>query len=393
MPRRVYTYDGRPRLGRSGTCCRRSAPSCSRPASLLFFVDALRTWRRPRTRRTATRGSAGTLEWLPPSDYGVRSIPRGRLARAAVEPAGAGRRRSTAGRALAAGHAPSAGARRSSPARAGRGRCTCCCCPATAGRRSWPRVGTAGFFLLLTVKWLLPAFAFGIVAVAATLVLAVADRPAAAAPDGRGRPTASRLPVGATGRRLALVVGDGGPGGRRPDDLRLARVRARARRRCAPRSARRRARACPPTASPGPSSRCSSPRRWRSRRRCGARRGPATRGIGPLARSWRRSPACSWRRRRRSRPSVFVLRMHGAAGLAPVRDAWSATVAALVAWQVFHAVVLVADGGLRDRPDRRRPRRRAEPGDDRQRRPLLAGAMLQGALGVALVQLLPRVLG
>ena len=85
--------------------------------------------------------------------------------------------------------------------------------------------------------------------------------------------------------------------------------------------------------------------------------------------------------------------MHGAAGLAPVRDAWSATVAALVAWQVFHAVVLAVDGRLRDRPDRRRP---VGP----QSRATLdnvglywQGAMLQGVLGVALVQLLPRLLG
>ena len=88
--------------------------------------------------------------------------------------------------------------------------------------------------------------------------------------------------------------------------------------------------------------------------------------------------------------SVFVLRMHGAAGLAPVRDAWSATVATLVAWQVFHAAVLVLMAGYADRPDRRRPRRAAQPGDDRQRRPLLAGDDAAGALGIALVQLLPR---
>ena len=38
--------------------------------------------------------------------------------------------------------------------------------------------------------------------------------------------------------------------------------------------------------------------------------------------------------------TLALLTAQQAAGLEPVRDAWSASVAALVAWQVFHAVVL-----------------------------------------------------
>ena len=85
--------------------------------------------------------------------------------------------------------------------------------------------------------------------------------------------------------------------------------------------------------------------------------------------------------------------MHGAAGLAPVRDAWSATVAALVAWQVFHAVVLVVMAGYAI------ARIGAGHVGARSRATIdnvglyWHGAMLQGALGVALVQLLPRMLG
>jgi cytochrome c oxidase subunit I+III len=89
----------------------------------------------------------------------------------------------------------------------------------------------------------------------------------------------------------------------------------------------------------------------------------------------------------------LVLRMHGAAGLAPVRDAWSATVATLVAWQVFHAVVLVLMAGYaiaRIAAGHVGPRSRATIDNVGL---YWLGTMLQGALGVALVQLLPRLLG
>jgi len=82
-----------------------------------------------------------------------------------------------------------------------------------------------------------------------------------------------------------------------------------------------------------------------------------------------------------------------AAGLAPVRDAWSASVGALVAWQAFHAIVLalmaayllarIWSGVL----------------TDRSRATLDAtalfwhGVTVQGGIGLAVVQWLPRWLG
>ena len=128
MPRRVYTYAAEPGLERARTCCRRSAPSCSRPASLLFFVDVAAHLRRAASASTATRGSAGTLEWLPNGSYGTRSIPQVDSREPLWDrPALAARsrgRRSTGCPARRSG-----GARRWSPARGARGRATCCVLP------------------------------------------------------------------------------------------------------------------------------------------------------------------------------------------------------------------------------------------------------------------------
>ena len=151
---------------------------------------------------------------------------RARASRCGTEPALA--RRGRGRPALAARHGRPAGARRWSPARVGaRAAPPAACCPATAGCRCSPRVGTAGFFLLLTVKWVVPACLFGVLALAATLRwLWQTDRPRS--PSGRGRDRSLRAGRRA-GAALACVVGDGDPGRRRPDDLRVAAVRAPAR--------------------------------------------------------------------------------------------------------------------------------------------------------------------
>ena len=286
MPRRVYTYQGglgwdadepavvarrggarrgdRAVLRRCAACLARQGPAARRPVA----VRHARVAARRGLRRAQHSG--------------------GRFARAAVEPAGPDRRGGRR-RALAAGqrlrrsrdaHHPSApGAADASPRPHRR--------QLVAVRRRRLHGG------------LLPA-ADGQVAGAGVRLrhrrgrgdggLAVADRSPAAAPDRRGgdrRPSAGRRDR----HQLALVVGDAGPGGRRPDDLRLARLRPHSCRdacrglSAAGRAAARRRR------SPGPSWPCSPPRRWRSRRRCGARRGPASRPRRAAARSWRRSPA------------------------------------------------------------------------------------------------------
>ena len=74
MPRRVYTYaDG---MG-WGTLNMLSTVGAFAFALgvLLFLIDAARVLRRPE-RDHRNPWNAGTLEWLPPRDYGVRSIPQ-----------------------------------------------------------------------------------------------------------------------------------------------------------------------------------------------------------------------------------------------------------------------------------------------------------------------------
>ena len=75
-------------------------------------------------------------------------------------------------------------------------------------------VGTAGFFLLLTVKWVVPASLFGVLALAATLIWVwQTDRPPVAerveVATGRFLPVgAPELPAGYVpfGRFLALLI-------------------------------------------------------------------------------------------------------------------------------------------------------------------------------------------
>ena len=160
--------------------------------------------------------------------------------------------------------------------------------------------------------------------------------------------------------------------------------------RCAPRSARRPAPACPATARQRSPRCCSAPRRWpcSSRRGVGLARGRGD-GFARLAfAAWVVVAALAT-----TAAAVLVLRMHGEAGLAPVRDAWSATVATLLAWQVLHAVVLGAMAAYllaRIGKGLIGPRSRATLDNVAL---YGQGAMLQGVLGIALVQWLPRVLG
>ena len=128
----------RARLERSGTCCRPSARSCSPPASLLFVVDAVRTWRRPRAdARQPVAGADARMaagRRLRRAQHPARCASREPL----VDQPGAGRQRSTAG----AHWLPGTDVRRPRDAgdRAARGARprTCCCCRATAGGRSSP---------------------------------------------------------------------------------------------------------------------------------------------------------------------------------------------------------------------------------------------------------------
>jgi cytochrome c oxidase subunit I+III len=385
MPRRVYTYQAG--LGWDLWNLLSTLGAAVLAAGIvLFFVDALRVWLRE-DRPHGDPWRAGTLEWLPAEDYGVRSIPEvdsreplwSRPGLSAEVVAGAHWLPGTVfgGRETLVTHP-----RRARPLHL----------LILTGDSWWPFAAglcTAGFFLLLTVKWMLPAFAFGLAAVVATVVwLWQTDRP----PPSPSAEVASgvHLPVGAAGRRshswwatLVLVV----------VDLTIFASLAFAHLHVA-----MRAEVCPPPGArlPGDVSAAIAALLlgaaalalfFAARRRPGEGTAPAGFARLVLA-AWVVVAALAT-----IAAAAMVLKMHGDAGLAPVRDAWSATVATLVAWQVLHAVVLVAmaayllariGAGLLGPQSRATLDNVALYGQ---------GAMLQGVLGIALVQWLPTMLG
>ncbi|MDI3379977.1 cytochrome c oxidase subunit I [Xenophilus aerolatus] len=195
MPRRVYTYaDG---LGWNLLNLLSTVGAFVFAIGvLLCFVDAVRALRRPE-RDHGNPWRAGTLEWLPPRDYGVRSIPQV----GSTEPLWD---RPTLAEEVEAG-------RHWLPGTVFGGRETLVTSVRAARplhllrlpTDGWPpflaAVGTAGFFLLLTVEWMVPAFVFGAGAIASMVVwLWGSDR---AAPADRAEvATGVFVPVGATGR-------------------------------------------------------------------------------------------------------------------------------------------------------------------------------------------------
>jgi cytochrome c oxidase subunit I+III len=385
MPRRVYTYQAG--LGWDLWNLLSTLGAAVLAAGIvLFFVDALRVWL-GEDRAHGDPWRAGTLEWLPAEDYGVRSIPEvdsreplwSRPGLPAEVAAGAHWLPGTVfgGRETLITHP-----RRARPLHL----------LILTGDSWWPFAAglcTAGFFLLLTVKWIVPAFAFGLAAIGAAVVwLWQTDRP----PPSPTAEVASgvHLPVGAVGRRshswwatLVLVV----------VDLTIFASLAFAHLHVA-----MRAEACPPPGArlpgDGPAAiaalllgAAALALFLAARRRLGE--GAAPTGFARLAlAAWVAVAALAT-----IAAAVLVLRMHGAADLAPVRDAWSATVATLVAWQVLHAVVLGAMAAYllaRIAKGLIGPRSRATLDNVAL---YGQGAMLQGVLGVALVQWLPRWLG
>jgi len=194
MPRRVYTYA--PGLGWDGLNMLSTVGAFVFAAGvLLFAADAWRTLRRKK-REHANPWQASTLEWLPSDCYAVRSIPqidsqeplwdRPSLAQEVEEGA------------------------HWLPGTATGLRETIVTSPVSATPRYllvlpadswWPflsAVGTAGFFLLLTIKLTALAWAFGALAIVALLAwLWGQDRP----PPRRTAQVADEvsLPVGAAG--------------------------------------------------------------------------------------------------------------------------------------------------------------------------------------------------
>ena len=165
MPRRVYTYDAG--LGWELWNLLSSIGAAVFAAGvLLFLVDALRTWLRP-PQDAGNPWQAGTLEWLPAGDYGTRSIPQvtsreplwDRPGLAAEVEAG---RHWLPGTVTGARETIVTSALHARPMQL-------LVLPGDSWLPLLAGLGTAGFFLLLTVQWTVLASSFGVAGLAALL--------------------------------------------------------------------------------------------------------------------------------------------------------------------------------------------------------------------------------
>jgi cytochrome c oxidase subunit I+III len=376
MPRRVYTYD--PGLGWTAWNLLSSIGAFVFAAGVvLCLLDALRTWMRA-DRPHGNPWQGGTLEWLSAGSYNTRSIPQVDSREplwsrpALAEEVAAGRHwlpgTVTGGRETLVTSLRDAVPQHVLPL-PGDG-----WMPFVAG------LGTAGFFLLLTVGWTLVAWACGIAAVAATWHwLWRSDRPPAI--DAARVADGVVLPVGAPAGRshawwatVVLVVVEA--------TIFASFVFAHL-------HVSMELSVCPPpgAALPPAAVAAASALLWLA----------SAAAIGTLLR----------RRRPRRLAGVLIVAwlaaalaclLHGwglaAAGLAPRADAWSATVATLLAWNGLHVVVLTLMTAYL------LARRRAGLLGDRVGRSTgdnvalyAIAAALHGVLTIAIVHGLPAVLG
>jgi cytochrome c oxidase subunit I+III len=322
MPRRVYTYSGE--MGWNGLNLASSVGALILALGiLLFMVDMARTLRKPK-RAHGNPWQASTLEWIPAEDYATRSIPDVRSREPLWDDPDLPRQ-VEAGAHWLPGTAT--GRRESivtSPLQA-----KPLYVQVLPGDSWWPfaaALGTAGFFLLLTVKLTLPAWACGVIAVASVLAWMwqsdslPLQREARVADD-------VVLPVGAHGLRshslwatvIMLVV-----------DATVFASFAFAHIHTA-----MRLEICPPPGSSLP------PLSW-SWAVCAALAAGSL-----LIECARRRMADGWQRLMLAAALACMLAGVGmdvgsqlAAGLDPVASAWGATVAAMLAYQGLHAVLL-----------------------------------------------------
>jgi cytochrome c oxidase subunit I+III len=325
MPRRVYTYA--PEMGWSALNMASSIGAAVFAAGVaLLLADCVRALRRPRA-PAGNPWNAPTLEWLPNENYGTRSIPH----IASAEPLWG--QPGLAAQVEQGRHwLPGAvtGLRETlvtSPVRAEPRHLL-----VLPGDSWWPFIaaaGTAGFFLLLTVKLVWLAWACGLAAIGAVAVwLWQTDRPAplaeARVADG------VVLPVGAQGVRTPsywataiMLVVDGIVFA----SLVFAYVHL----------SMRLPAGCPPPGSRLPDATwpllsaallaASSASFWWARRRL-ASQGPLRLAVALALLLLLAAFGSDWR-------------AYAAAGLSPTANGWSAAVAALLAWQGLHAVTLV----------------------------------------------------
>lgn len=332
MPRRVYTYaDG---LGWNLLNLLSTVGSFFFAAGvLLCLVDAVRALRRP-GRDHDDPWNAGTLEWLPPRDYGVRSIPEVRGTEplwdrpSLAQEVEAGRHW-LPGTVFGGRETLVTSVRDARPVQLLR-------LPTDGWSPFLAAVGTAGFFLLLTVEWVATAFVFGMGAIAAMVVwLWGSDRvaPATHAEVAQG----VRLPVDAVRTRShswwAVVVLAAVDFSILASFLYTYVHLAMA------------LDVCPPPGAALPAGNASAGNAlllvagsvlmaWSGRARLddGVRAQRATRLRTVLA------LVCT------AAAFVTAWQGHVAAGLTPTADGWSAAVGVLLAYQGFHLLVLIVVG-------------------------------------------------
>jgi cytochrome c oxidase subunit I+III len=326
MPRRVATYaDG---LGWNLWNALSTVGAFVFAAGVvLCLADLVRTMRRPEQPH-GNPWHADSLEWLPQQDYGVRSIPQ----IASREPLWD---RPALSQEVESGQ-------HWLPGTAFGGRESLATSPVDAQIRHLLRLpgdgwspfvaaaGTAGFFLLLTVKMMVVAWACGIAAVVATVAWLWSSDRAPLITEAKVSDTLV-LPVGARGTRshswwatFIMLVVDATIFA----SLVFAYIHISMR-----------LEVCPPPSASLPD------RVWPMLSSALLVAGSGlmllgTRGIGKRWLPWLvlAATACT--------AAGFMVDLHGyqLAGLAPRSQAWSATIAAIVSYQGFHVVVLAIAG-------------------------------------------------
>ncbi len=329
MPRRVYTYADGIGLNLWNLLSSIGALIFG-VAVLLFFIDAIRVWRRP-SKDHGNPWNSGTLEWLPSGNYGHRSISqvdsRDPLwSRPNLPDEVAAGRHWLPGSVTGLRETLITSAWQAHPRHLiilpGDG-----WLPLLAG------LGTAGFFLLMTVEMTVLSLLSGVLGVAATLSwLWNSDRPSGLS----AAPVADdvTLPIGATGHRShswwAMVI------------LLIVDATIFASFLFAHLHVSLRAEVCPPpgAARPVEAAAWTCIVVWL----CAAL--PVI-----VARRW---PLADLSNRCRWLLSALLvaafalaaiamdlgLNAHLDAGLAPTTNAWSATIGILLGWQIFHLAVL-----------------------------------------------------
>jgi cytochrome c oxidase subunit I+III len=196
MPRRVYTYDAG--LGWEWPNLLSSLGSAVLALGIaLLAIDVVRTCLRPR-QAPGDPWRSPTLEWLPAGNYNTRSIPQVRSRHPLWDqPALADKvvqgRHWLPGNATGQRETLVTTPRQAIPSHV-------VLLPGFSWLPLLGALGTAGFFLLLTAKWVLPAAAFGVLAVGSVVAwLWGSDRlPKATSAEVA---TDIMLPIGHVGRR------------------------------------------------------------------------------------------------------------------------------------------------------------------------------------------------